>query len=410
MKRLIISIATLLATAGSALHAEDRWLRGNTHTHSLWSDGNDFPEMITGWYKENGYDFMALSDHNILAVSEKWMTLEAIEKRQRTVGRRAFEKYVAKWGDEWVETRETDGKKEVRLKRIDEYRGKFEEPDKFLIIQAEEISSASQGKPVHINAVNLPGKNTIPAVKSDASVQEVMRENFRAVAAKEKQTGQPILAHLNHPNFQWAITAEDIAHVVEEQFFEVYNGHPGIRHLGDAEHPGDEQIWDIANTIRLAELKAEPLFGVATDDSHNYHGGPVSPGRGWVMVRADKLHGDAIVNAMRAGDFYASSGVTLKLFAYDSGKRTLSIEIEPSAGAEFTTQLIGTRKGYNPAAADGKTGVGDIFEEKSGLKITFEIPADALYARATITSSRAHPNPSFEEQKEQAWIQPVGWR
>jgi hypothetical protein len=26
-------------------HAEPRWLKGNLHTHSLWSDGNDYPEM-----------------------------------------------------------------------------------------------------------------------------------------------------------------------------------------------------------------------------------------------------------------------------------------------------------------------------------------------------------------------------
>ena len=31
----------------------------------------------------------------------------------------------------------------------------------------------------------------------------------------------------------WSITAEDIAHVLEETFFEVYNGHPMINHLGD---------------------------------------------------------------------------------------------------------------------------------------------------------------------------------
>ena len=73
------------------------------------------------------------------------------------------------------------------------------------------------------------------------------------------------------------VTAEDLAHVIEEKFFEVYNGHPGIRHLGDEDHPSDEKIWDIANTIRLEKLNAPPLFGVATDDSHNYHGGPVSP-------------------------------------------------------------------------------------------------------------------------------------
>src|SRR5262245_24226725 len=36
-----------------------RYWKGNLHTHSLWSDGDDFPEMIGDWYKKNGYDFLA---------------------------------------------------------------------------------------------------------------------------------------------------------------------------------------------------------------------------------------------------------------------------------------------------------------------------------------------------------------
>ena len=36
-------------------------------------------------------------------------------------------------------------------------------------------------------------------------------------------------------------------------------------------------------------LKAAPLFGVGTDDSHHYHGEESSPGRGWVMVRAGQV-------------------------------------------------------------------------------------------------------------------------
>ncbi|MFO0064709.1 MAG: hypothetical protein ACK523_01980, partial [Pirellulaceae bacterium] len=28
-----------------------RWWKGNLHTHSFWSDGNDFPEMISEWYR-----------------------------------------------------------------------------------------------------------------------------------------------------------------------------------------------------------------------------------------------------------------------------------------------------------------------------------------------------------------------
>jgi hypothetical protein len=44
-----------------------KWYKGNTHTHSYWSDGDDFPEMIMDWYKSHGYDFISLSDHNTLA-------------------------------------------------------------------------------------------------------------------------------------------------------------------------------------------------------------------------------------------------------------------------------------------------------------------------------------------------------
>jgi hypothetical protein len=44
-----------------------RWWKGNLHTHSFWSDGDDFPEMIADWYKTRGYHFLGLSDHNVLS-------------------------------------------------------------------------------------------------------------------------------------------------------------------------------------------------------------------------------------------------------------------------------------------------------------------------------------------------------
>jgi hypothetical protein len=421
MKIFLLLLSALLVSSCTA-PKEEQWYKGNTHTHSLWSDGDDFPEMIVGWYKERGYDFVALSDHNILAVSEKWMSLDEIKERQlddeldafvkeRQLinGLGAFEKYQIKYDNSWIETRENEGLTEVRLKKLNEFRTLFEEPGKFLILQAEEISNKSQDKPVHINAINIPGETVLPWVSSDASVQEVMRENLRAVAELEKKTGQPILAHLNHPNFRWAITAEDLAHVVEEQFFEVYNGHPGVNHLGDADHPGDQLIWDIANTIRLAELDAAPLYGVATDDSHTYHGGEKSPGRGWIMVRAEELDGNAIVEAMRAGNFYSSTGVVVNAIDFNSGNNTLSVEIDAEEGILYSTQLIGTRKGYDPSVSDG-TGIGEVFAEQTGTTVSFDIPSDALYARATITSTKSHPNPSYDNQMEQAWIQPVGWR
>lgn len=402
---------TLLLLVTPLLYGGDsRWYRGNTHTHSLWSDGNDFPEMIVAWYQDHGYDFLALSDHNVLAVSEKWMRLEDIQKRQKTLGRSAFDKYLAKFGTPWVESRSAaNGATEVRLKKIDEYRPLFEKPGSFLILQAEEISNSAEGKPVHINAVNLPGEEPIPPILTGMTVQEIIRETMRRALELEKRTGQSILVHLNHPNFQWGVTAEDLAHAIEEPFFEVYNGHPSINHLGDAEHLGDEAMWDFCNAIRLKKLNAAPLFGVATDDAHNYHGGPATPGRGWVMVKAAELTGNSLVEAMRRGDFYASSGVSLAEVSFDATQRVARIEVTEEPGVTYQTRWIGTRADCD-LSSPTMTGTGVVVAEQQGTMAQFQLPADLLYVRAVVTASRPHPNPSFPGQKEQAWTQPVGWK
>jgi hypothetical protein len=40
-----------------------RLLRGNLHTHTSISDGRRSPEEVLAFYAENGYDFVALTDH-----------------------------------------------------------------------------------------------------------------------------------------------------------------------------------------------------------------------------------------------------------------------------------------------------------------------------------------------------------
>ena len=383
------------------------WFKGNTHTHSLWSDGNDFPEMIIDWYKSRGYDFLALTDHNILQEGDKWMDLEAIKKRQRALGRDAVSKCVARFGKDWIQWETRKEKKGIVMKTLEQCRAEFEELGKFYLLPAEEVSNSASKKPVHINALNISG--VVPAVKDDeATVADVMQQSFQLIEDHGKKSGKPILAHLNHPNFQWAVTADDLVKVALGGYMEIYNGHPGINHLGDETRPGDVKIWDIANTIRIAEMKEAPLYGVATDDSHTYHGGDVSPGRGWVVVGADELGGDALINAMKAGKFYASSGVEIKSIHFNNNKGKLSVEMKPIEGVTYTTEFIGTRKGYDASAEN--TGIGEVFASVEGNNAAFKIPDEALYLRATINSSRKHPNPSFQGQKEQAWVQPVGWK
>ena len=401
---LILAVVAVAAIAilpkGSESPGETEtlhWYKGNTHTHTLWSDGNDFPDMIVGWYKERGYDFLALSDHNVLSRGEKWMKVEAVDKRKKKPGASALEKYREKFGEEWVETRGEGKGEEVRLKTLKELRPKFEKEGEFLMIEAEEITDRFRNHEVHINALNLG--ELIPP-QHGASVVETIRNNLRAAAEQAEKLGRPIITHLNHPNFRWSLTAQDLAEVVEEQFFEVYNGHPGINHLGDGTRPGDEQLWDIANTIRLTKLKARPLFGVATDDSHYYHGGDVSPGRGWIMVRAGRLEVGALIEAMKRGNFYASSGVELKDFSLRKG--TYALRITPREGVTYSTRFVGTLKG------DGAV-PGEVLATVEGLEPAYTLTGNELYVRAVVSSSKAHWNPSFKDQVEQAWTQPVGW-
>ncbi len=74
--------------------APPRWWKGNLHTHMLWSDGNDFPEMVAEWYRQRGYHFLALSDHNILAQGQKWEKLVGSKRPDIKV---AFEKYLKRF-------------------------------------------------------------------------------------------------------------------------------------------------------------------------------------------------------------------------------------------------------------------------------------------------------------------------
>ena len=376
------------------------WYKGNTHTHSLWSDGNDFPDMIVDWYKEQGYDFLALSDHNLLSRGEKWMKVASVEKRRKVGKTGTLDRYMERFGEEWVELRGEGDAREVRLKTLEEIRPEFEEEEKFLLIEAEEITDKFRQYQVHINAVNL-AEPIKP--QHGESVVETMRKNLQMVEEQSKRLGRPILTHLNHPNFQWSVTPQQLAEVVEEQFFEVYNGHPGVNHLGDENRPGDEAIWDIANTLRLLVHKAPPLFGVATDDSHNYHGGDVSPGRGWVMVWSESLEAGQLVEAMQRGEFYASSGVEMETIDYDQSSRKQVVEMKKIDGVSYETKFIGTRRSTPEIT-------GEVFATVGGDRAEYELTGDELYVRAVVTSSRAHVNPSYKDQREQAWIQPVGWR
>lgn len=391
-----------------------KWYRGNLHTHSLWSDGDDYLESIAMWYRDHTYNFLAFTDHNVLADKERWIDVEKSKGKQK-----AFEKLKQKFPNGWVEERKTEDKLETRLKTFREVADRFNEPGKFLLIQGDEVSDAFQTSAIHMNASNV---KELVVPRHGGSVAETIQNNTDALIAQRERTGQSMMIHLNHPNFGFGVTAEDLMRIRGENFFEVYNGHPGVNNSGNKEHASTERIWDIINSFRLGELQMPPLFGLGTDDGHAYHNIPSrasEPGRGWVMVLSEKLTPESLITAMEAGRFYASSGVTLERVT--SSTDGLDVAIKAETDLKYTIEFMGTRRGFDSTSQpvldkDGKEvratrrysdDIGKVLARAEGTTASYRFTGDELYVRARITSSRQHPNPSEVGEFERAWTQPA---
>jgi len=256
-----------------------RWFKGNTHTHTLHSDGDSTPAEVVAWYRDHGYDFLMLTDHNATT---------CVDAPDAPCG--------------------------------------LDEP--FLVINSEEITDGFNNKPIHINALDVPA---YVEPQHGANVVDLLQRNIDAV---RRVSGVP---QVNHPNFHRALTAADLSALENCRLLEIYNGHPDVNNLGGAGMPGMETNWDqILSSGRL-------MYGIADDDAHIFRGRPRSgaanPGRGWVVVRARYLDTKEIMDALDHGDFYSSSGV--ELTEYEVTGTGLTVAADTQASRSYDIQFIG---------------------------------------------------------------------
>ena len=264
------------------LNTDNIWYKGNLHTHTLWSDGNAPPETIVSWYKNHGYNFLALSDHNIMLTGEKWVQIdnhnkvsyekmsifEKFGERLLIIVDKLLSKQQSLFNNQLVKDELYDEQQHVlmRLKTYEELKKYFNETNKFILIQGEEITNTFENLPVHVNATNL---ETLIPPQIGQSTYEVLQRSIDAVRKQSNETGRPMIAHVPHPNYDYAITVEDLIRLKGDSFFEIFNGIMHSSDLGDKLHPITDRMWDIALSMRLIQEK-EPLYGIAVDDSHQY--------------------------------------------------------------------------------------------------------------------------------------------
>lgn len=313
-------IVPLILSAQERPVPEPRWFKGNTHTHTLNSDGDSTPDEVVRWYREHGYQFLVLSDHNFLTSVDALNALHGADQQ-------------------------------------------------FLVIPGEEVTDRFGDKPIHVNGLDL---HRLVEPQGGDSVVDTIQRNVDAI-----RDGKAI-PHINHPNYGWAITVEDLADVHDYKLFEIFNGHPAVNNLGNVDSPGLEEVWDILLS------RGHVVYGIAVDDAHVFkhpwNRSAARPGQGWVVVRATELSAAAIMAAMEQGEFYASTGVSIA--DYEAGGATMTITIDAQGATRYTTRFIGRN--------------GRVLSEVGTNPAVYRFRGDEGYVRAKVIDSNANV----------AWTQP----
>ena len=274
------------------------WYRGNTHTHAQFSDeneSNDVP-VIAKWYKDAGYDFLVLSEHN----------------------------------------------DHVMVKKVFCHDEASDLPG-FLMICGLELSNSRHHSAIGINYY----------IGDEISLKDGVE---KIVAAG----GIPILNHPRDP----VVTASDFIATEGLNHLEIINGgRPG-------DTPATELLWDSI----MSATDGRIVYGVGSDDNHYKE---ANVGRGWIMVKSPALTKADIMESLRKGDFYATTGVLLT--DYKVTNRRVDIESQNGDTIIFT----------------GRSG--KVLKTVADSKARYNIRGDEYYVRAKITNADG----------KAAWTQPV---
>ncbi len=252
---------------GAAPARPQAFLKGQLHAHTGNSgDSATPPAEAVRWYADHGYDFVVLTDHNVVTSVPGDGDLLAIP------------------GVEITQNLATcDPPPEPGMSCLLHLNALFVSPAGAGMIQPPRPRSLSR---VDVYQAGIDAAHDLGGI-----------------------------VQLNHPNFHYAAGASLITELARRgvTLLEVANEAVDSNNGGDADHPSTEALWDAALTAGAT------IFGVATDDAHHYGDAEAvraasrvahTGDRGFVMVRAARDVA-AIRAAIAAGDFYSSSGVLL---------------------------------------------------------------------------------------------------
>ena len=232
------------------------------------------------------------------------------------------------------------GKEQVRLKPLAEFRSLLEVPGKFLLIPGEEITHKYRQvpgpherhqPPRRHQAGRRPQRRRDDPGQSPPSSSSARRSRLadpRVPQSSQLRLGRQGRGHARARSCASSRSSTAI---------------PASRTTATPSTRAPNACGTSSWRCGWASIKLPIVYGMATDDAHGYHSfgvGKVNPGRGWVMVKCPLPHRRGHRQRHDAGDFYSTTGVTLK--NVHSDKEKLAIEIKGEPGVIYKTEFIAT--------------------------------------------------------------------
>ncbi len=299
------------------------WLRGNLHAHTTRSDGQTDPQDVIDDYARRGYDFLMLSDHDL-----------------------------------WTSAADLAGLQD---------RGMVLIPGNEITAGGPHILHVNAGCRVDPHARRQEALNAIGA--DPDSVAIVCHPNWLFSCPVASPSRAPMHVHT---------TFDQLSEWVGYTGLEIFNG--VVARL-DGNHCATD-VWD------LLLARGRRVWGFANDDSHRSGGSSAVTHKvdhtplmrsdmalGWNVVHAGRSL-PSIMDALRLGRFYASTGVEISRIDVDG----MTVRIETTNA----DRIVAYRE----------TGRRFVQVDTSVLEV--EVPPDARYVRFE----------AFGRHESRAWTQP----
>lgn len=268
------------------LNQEKRFLKANLHSHTTNSDGNLSPEQAKNLYVENGYNVLAITDHNVLNSFEELND----------------ENFLTLCGYEF---------------------------DVF-----DTISYAGFSKACHICAIAKK-----PLIEMELKTAIKPKDYSITAINKTLETldSAGFLLHYNHPSWS-SESEEDFLPLKHITAMEIYNHNCEITaNCGDT-----RAYYDIA-------LKHSHKWNcISTDDNHNeeisqdFLDYETDSFGGYIMINAQSLDYNTVISAIENGDYYSCMGVDApQIFSLIIENNVLKITCSPVKGIYLKSNCLG---------------------------------------------------------------------